>query len=464
MHKHHSPARISRRSPVGTALALALTGLSLFTACSGAGTASGSDRSGPGTPETDPPETRPVAVAPVALEQPLDAPGSKTRAAIERAIEAVRADSSDTDALTTLGLGYYQLARETADPSNYGRAEEAFDRVLAIHPRDPEALIGKGTVALARHDFAGALELGREATEVAPSTSRAWGVVGDALIELGRYDEAVEAIQTMVDLRPDLGSYGRVSYARELYGRLDGAIDAMEQAVIAGGPSSENTEYLRVALGNLWFLAGDLDHAESAYQASLARLPGYVFALAGQARVEAARGRLEPSIDLLQQATQAVPSPELLIALGEAQEAAGHLPDADVTYQLVRQIEELYRANGVATDLDMALFEADHGDPATALELARAAYQATPNVKAADALAWSLYRNGELEDARQHAEEALRLGSLEPSYRYHAGVIAAAQGDVEQAQAWLTESLERNSTWSPLHAPRAQDALDGLDR
>ena len=59
------------------------------------------------------------------------------------------------------------------------------------------------------------------------------GVVVDASNELGRYDEAAEATQHMVDVRPNLASLSRVSYARELHGDLDGAIAAMSQAVTA---------------------------------------------------------------------------------------------------------------------------------------------------------------------------------------------------------------------------------------
>ena len=155
--------------------------------------------------------------------------------------------------------------------------------------------------------------------------------------------------------------------------------------------------------------------------------------------------------------------PEFLVGLGETQEAAGRMGDAATTYQLVRDIQGLFAANGVRTDLELALFEADHGDPARAVELARAAWAETPNVKAADALAWALHAAGRMDDARAMAEEALRLGSLEPAYAYHAGMIAAAQGDDAAARRWLGASVARNPAWSPLHAPRAAAALAGLD-
>jgi tetratricopeptide (TPR) repeat protein len=440
-------------------------GALLLAACSGTATSAGPTPA----PSAAAPSAAPVVTstpstltspAPAASQLPL--PGADARVLIDQATAAVRSDPNDSQSLLTLGLAWYQHARETADPSDYGRADEAFDRLLALKPSDTDAIVGKATIALARHQFADALRLGQTAQTQSPHLARVWGVIGDALVELGRYDESADAVQTMVDLRPDLSSYSRVSYQRELRGHLDSAITAMEDAVLAGGPNTENTEYVRVLLGNLWFLSGDLDKAEASYSASLAHSPGYVYALAGLARVAAARGDVAGAIDLYQQATDRVPFPDLLIALGETQEAAGRTTDSAATYQFVRDIEALFTANGVNTDLDIALFEADHGDVALALTRAQEAFTEAPTVRAADALGWALYRNGRFDDARPYAEQALRLGSVEPAYLFHAGMIAAAQGDVPAARQWLTASLARNPGWSPLRAPIAQQALGSL--
>lgn len=215
-------------------------------------------------------------------------------------------------------------------------------------------------------------------------------------------------------------------------------------------------------LGNLWCIAGDLDRAEATYGASLARSPGFVPALAGLARVASARGDLDRAIELYDQAAMRVPLPETLIALGEAQEADGRLDDAAATYRLVHDVGALFAANGVNTNLDLALFEADHGDVAIALAQAQAAYDEAPTVRAADALGWALYRAGRADEARRYAEEALRLGSLEPSYLFHAGMIAAAQADVTAAPAWLEASLARDPGWSALRAPVARQTLEEL--
>ncbi len=393
---------------------------------------------------------------------PVPPPGAETETLIAGYVATLQADPNDHDTKLLLGLAWYQLARETADPTDYKKADQAFDELLAADPQNAEAMIGEATIDLARHDFGGALALGNQALALT-QVSRVYGVIGDAETELGMYDQAVQTVQTMVNVRPDLSSYSRVSYQRELHGELDGAISAMESAVEAGGPTTENVEYVRVLLGNLWFLKGDLDMAEASYDASLAHAPDYVFALAGLARVKAARGDLAGAITLYQQAADRVPFPEFLIALGETQEAAGDMTDAQSSYDYVRAIDALFKANGVNTDIDIALFESEHGnDPASSVALARQAYAATPNVRAADALAWSLYKDGQFAEARQYAELSLAIGSLDPMYHFHAGMIALAQGDTAQARTWLTEALAMNPNFSPLYAPQAQAALDSL--
>lgn len=361
-----------------------------------------------------------------------------------------------------LGAAELQLARETADPAHYARAEDAFRRALEIEPENVEALIGQGTLALARHDFEEALAIGEQALALHPSVPRIHGLIGDALVELGRYDEALVSVQQMVDLRPDLGSYSRVSYLRELHGDLPGAIQAMQQAVAAGGPSSENTEYVRVQLGHLHFAVGDLAAAEAAYAASLDRLPGYVYATAGLGRVRAAQGRLPEAIELYRAASDRAPLPEFLVALGEVSEAAGRGEEAQDQYELVEAIHALQEANGIQIDVELAAFFADHGDPQRAVALAREAYARTPSVRVADALAWALHLSGESDEAARYADEALAIGWADSRALFHAGVIAAANGKSDLARERLGRALELNPAFSPLYAPVAADALAEL--
>lgn len=392
------------------------------------------------------------------------ADASETEKEIAEHYETLRQFPDTLDSYVLLGYAYLQNVREQGDPADYARAEAAFDEALRRDSENVNALIGKGALAAAQHEFSEALELGQRAVALSPRTARAHGVVVDALTELGRYDEALASTQTMVDLRPDLASYSRVSYQRELHGQIDGAIDAMEQAYSASvGASTENREYLRVLLGDLQLLKGDLETAAQVYEASLQASPGFVWALNGLATVRAFQGDFDEAIELQQQAVDAIPLPEFVIALGELQEAAGRAEDAQRTYQLVEAIQQLFQANGVNVDLDLALFQANHGDdPKAAVELARRAYGREPNIKAADALAWALYADGQFDEARRFADEALRLGTPYGSFLYHAGMIAKAQGDTDAARDFLSRALESDPYFSPLYAPRAAQALTEL--
>ena len=385
---------------------------------------------------------------------------SATELEIAKRYEIVRAAPDTVDAYVLLGDAYLQHVRETGDPQDYGRAQAALEEARSRAPNNVEALIGLGVLSLARHDFAQALSLGQQAVALAPATARAYGVVVDAFTELGRYDDAVASAQKMVDLRPDLASLSRVAYQRELRGDIDGAIEAMARAFdAAAGTRPENREYLRVLIGDLYLLKGDATQAAQIYGSSLQVLPRFVPANAGMARAAVARGDLEAAIGYYRQATDVLPLPDLLVAQGEAQQAAGHTDEANDSYALVRAMVKLYAANGVNVDLELALFEANHGDANTAVDLARRAYSTQPNVKAADALSWALYRAGRTADAAVYSAEAMRLGTPYPSFAYHAGSIALAQGNMDEARALLSRAAAAVGTLSPLDLAAAQSAL-----
>ena len=429
--------------------------------------ATGCGSPSPATPRTD---ANPMAVAspaslPAPLAPPTPAPSFPTRAAGRIAeLEArLRTTPGDGAAYRDLGAALLQRARETGDPSLYDRADLAFGRARTLSPGDPYVHVGMGTLQLARHEFAVALGTGQAATRIEPRLPEALGVQVDALVELGRYEDAVATLQEMVDRKPGLAAFARVSYLRELHGDLPGALETMERALGAGTGTPENDAYVAVLVGHLDQLLGRPDDAARAVDRALTLVPDYPPALAAQGRAAVAAGDLATAIERFSKAADIIPLPEYVMALGEAQEAAGEAAAAGRSYDLVRAEGRLLQASGVVVDLELATFEADHGDRATALSLAQAAYRERPTVKAADGLAWALYRNGRFAEALEHSREALRLGTKDPAMLYHAGAIAATSGNSTAARRYLTEALRLDAGFSATGADDARARLARLD-
>jgi tetratricopeptide (TPR) repeat protein len=294
---------------------------------------------------------------------------------------------------------------------------------------------------------------------VAPYVVKPLGDIVDAQVELGRYTEAGRSLRLMVDAQPNLASYARVSYWRELHGDLPGAIRAMKLAVSAGGQAAENVAYVQTLLGNLYFTVGRLDDSREAYRTALARFPGYVPASAGLAGVEAAHGSFGIAIRRYRDAVARLPLPQYVVALGETELAAGRRAAARRDLALVGAEEKLLAANGVNTDVDLALFEASHGGPARAIVLARRAWVAAPSVRSADALGWALTRAGRAADGLRFAHRALALGSRDPMFLFHAGVSAQAAGRESEARAYLARSVALNPRFNPVYGAQALRAL-----
>lgn len=384
----------------------------------------------------------------------------------------IAANDQDHDAYAQLGLLLLQQVRSSGDAATYARADQALDAALAREPQQVDALVGKGLLALSLHDFDGALAWAEQARAINPLRPDILGIMTDAYVELGQYDEAVATLQMMMDMRPGLASYSRTAYVRELYGDVDGAIAAMTLAAEMGWPGDEPTLWTTVQLGNLYFNRGDLAMAAQSYQAALDASPNYLYALAGMARVWAAQGRIEEAIAQYREVLARIPLPEFAIALGELLEATGDLTGAQEQYELVELVQRLNAAAGMNVDLEMALFASDHGRDdggdsaaakAAALAQAEAAYAERQTIYTADVLAWALYHNGRAEEAQPYMEEALRLGTQDARLYYHAGMIAWAQGDKTAARQHLTQALAINPHFSPLYGPQAVATLTTLE-
>ncbi|MGV9992407.1 tetratricopeptide repeat protein [Streptomyces sp. NPDC003374] len=434
---------------------LAGPALLLAVALTGGAVALGAARDGGAGPQT---------VAAAAVPPELLAGGSLD-ASITSLQAHLRSQPRDHGGWATLGLAYVEQARTKGDPSRYPQAEKAFARSLRLAPGNDQALAGRAALAAARHEFTDALAFADRALKHNPYNERALSSRIDALVELGRYDEAARAADTADARRPGVPVFTRYAYVHELRGDVATARRVLEQA-LSTATSRGDIAYVATQLGQLAWNQGDYRTALRHYARALAADDACLPALEGRARAQAALGDTGQAVKGMELVVRRYPLPGPLVVLGELYEARGADGDrarARDQYALVDAWTALARANGVNADLDTALAAADHGDRAQALRAARAEWDRRHTVHTADALAWALHVNGRDREALPYARQATATGYRNAAFLYHRGMIERATGHPADARTHLAAALRLNPGFSPLGAREARTALKALE-
>ncbi len=393
--------------------------------------------------------------------QPATAPAMISPRDSQTVIEALRrqveARPDNAGLWQDLAGAYLRRAGQVGDPQLILAAEQAIGQAQGLAPNDPATLVATANLAMARHRFHEARDWGDRAARAAPDSAESLVVLVDASIELGRYDEAEGYLQTLLDRKPNLAALARLSYFRELQGDRDGAIQAMLAARTAGGGEGYEIAQIDTFIGNLLYGQGELEQAAEAFGRAR-RQPDTILASIGEARVLAVHGDLESAVALLEDVVAHYPLTEAVVLLGELQAAVGDSAASQNTFALVEAIGELQRQAGSVVDLEMALYQADHGDAAAAVELATKAYRERQTIFTADALGWAMFKNGDAAGAVQLMEEAAKLGTADPLLSFHAATVYQAAGFEARARLELLKVVELNPRFSVFH----QLALDDL--
>jgi tetratricopeptide (TPR) repeat protein len=315
-------------------------------------------------------------------------------------------------------------------------------------------------LAAARHHFSAALGAARHALAIDPYQAGALSVRVDALTELGRYPAQLRALRAADTRHPGVPVTTRYSYAFELRGRLDRAAALLRGVTASSSPA--NRAFALTLLADIERRQGRLADAASHLRQALRSSPGYVAALAGRARLAVAKGDLHGAVRRWQQVVARLPLPEYLTELGELELVLGRPAQARREFAVVATTNHLLASNGVNTDLEAALFEADHGSPATALKEARAEWGRRHSIHVADVLAWALHRSGQDRRALHFTLLATRLGTPEARLWVHRGEIEAALGMRDSARDHLRRGLATDAGLSPLQAHAATAVLRSL--
>lgn len=329
------------------------------------------------------------------------------------AIHALRKKSSDHEAAIQMVQVFINEARVTGEHGHYYPAAlKILDHILKAKPTSSDiefqARSLKAAVLLSQHEFAQALEEAKAGVKLYSFNAGIHGSLTDAYVELGDYEKAVAAADRMISIRPDLRSYSRISYLREIHGDLDGAIEAMELAVTAGYPSYEQTAWARLTLGNLYEKKGNLAKAENAYHTILQNRPNYAFAIAALADIAKQRGDLQKAENLLKEACAIIPEVGFYVQLAALYQATDKKDKAEklmaeIWLMLQDDVDSGHNMNMEYAQIYLDVVE----DYDKALDYALKEYKKRPkNIDVNKLVALAYYKKGVYQKAQEHLEKA----------------------------------------------------------
>jgi tetratricopeptide (TPR) repeat protein len=352
---------------------------------------------------------------------PVNRVSTSTVDALAVTQDHLRRVPGDWSSWAALGIAYVERARTTADPAYYPKAQGALESSARLRPGNVEALVGLGALANARHDFAHARDLARQAIASDAYSSGAWGVLADALTQLGSPAEATDAVQHMLDLKPGLPAYARAAYDLEQHGRIREAADLWNRA-LTDVHSPADVAYLQVQLGDLAWHTGDRTAARDHYSRALAADPTSVPARVGTARVTG-------DLALWAAVTQAFPSPSLLIEYAIQLRSFGKLAESAQQLDLAAAALALFSASGGQDDLGLAELAIARGSSKDAVAAARREYARRHHADVTAVLAWALYLSGD-PSAGAYAQRSVALGTRNSVVLQHFRIICGAHSFV----------------------------------
>ncbi len=407
-----------------------------------------------------------------AVELPSD------RASAEQSIrfleQRVQRDHEDFIAHNKLTGYYLQRVRETGDLTYLNLAARTSHASLATMPAEKNSagLAGLAQVEFSSHEFAASRDHAKRLAELESDKSYPQQILGDALLELGEYQDARAAFWRMEQLGGARGltavaSEQRLSRLAALNGDSASAARHMRTATSLAlaipNPPRETVAWCRWQLGELAFSNGDYAAAEQHDRDALTTFPDFYRALASLGRVRAAQGDISGATEQYERAIRLLPDPSFVAALGDLYELSGRHGEAQAQYALVEAIAHLSEMSGNLYNRQQVLFLADHDKKSReAYDKAVKEFAVRKDIYGADAVAWAAFKAGKLPEAEVAMKEALRLGTQDAKLYYHAGMIAKAAGGTASAQDYLQRAIQLNPQFDPLQAAIAKHALADL--
>lgn len=341
-------------------------------------------------------------------------------------------------------------ARATGEHGHYYPASlSVLDAILNENPSE-DIVFGakslKASVMLSLHEFKKAKKLAQDAIAINGYNALIYGSLVDAEVELGNYEAAIDMADKMVSIRPDIRSYSRVSYLREIHGDMKGAIEAMQMAVKAGYPGYEETAWASLILGELLEKEGKINEARKVYEGILMERENYPFAIDALARISMKLEDYSTAEVLLKRACEIIPEVGFYERLAGLYKEIGRDDEAEKLKGKILEMLADDEAKGHKMGMEYArvyleLFE----DYDKALNYAKKELEYRPKNKDVNQLMAAIYmKMGKYNEAKAHLKTASRTGATDAELIAMQGIMSHKDGNVDGAKEKLVQHIKKN--------------------
>ena len=222
------------------------------------------------------------------------------------------------------------------DAATYEQARVAFTSAIARFPRDIDARSALASLSGTLHQFDRSLDLADGLLAEHPDLPTALATRGDALLELGRYDEARAIYVRLRALAPQSpAAVARVARVEYLYGDIAGARRDQTEAEDLARKSAltgPGLAWYTVARSTLAWEVGDYQAAATLASQAAKEAPDYYLPRFALARARASQGRTREAIAMYAKLIESLPQPEYVVALGDLYASIGDTARANAQY------------------------------------------------------------------------------------------------------------------------------------
>jgi tetratricopeptide (TPR) repeat protein len=360
----------------------------------------------------------------------------------------VKADPRGAANLARLASLYLQRSRETGDPRDAIRAEEAARRSMRNrHARNEQAMQVLASALLAQHRFVEALQAARAARDRNPDAAPLRAAVAEIEMELGQYDSARVTFAALGDAKSSLSVAPRLARWAEIRGHPDEARRLIRSALAVArrDPSlpREQVAWFWLRSGDIELRAGNMSGADSAYRGGLRAHPGDYRLLAAMCRLASVEHRWADAVEYGESAIASNLDPATLGMLSDAYAAQG---DTSRSQEYARALDVAVLKQPGAYHRAWSLFLLDHDrHVGSVYKKIRTELATRHDVYGYDLLGWALHKLGRNAEALDAMAAALSQGTKDAQLFYHAGIIERSLGHSDAADRLLSRARSLNS-------------------